>query len=96
MLINKFFCPVAIYAFLPAVREFNIILSYAPVVIPLLQGTDSSGSRGALLAHAIPPTAQNLLIFMQFLQKFGKIVCWHPTPRGLAPPPTGNPGSAPD
>ena len=25
--------------------------------------------------------------FMQFLRKFGKIVCWQPPPRGLAPPP---------
>ena len=36
--------------------------------------------------------------FMQFLRKFGKIVCWRPPPpphpRGLAPPPEGNPGSA--
>ena len=26
---------------------------------------------------------------------FGKIVCWHPHPGGLAPTPAGNPGSAP-
>ena len=35
--------------------------------------------------------------FMQFLRKFGKIVCCRPPlphPRGLAPPPEGNPGSA--
>ena len=41
-----------------------------------------------------PPMVQNFLDFMQFFGKFDKIVCWHP-PRGLAPPPTGNPGSAP-
>ena len=44
-----------------------------------------------------PPTDQNFLNFMQF---FGKIwqTCMlaHPPPRGLAPPPTGNPGSAPE
>ena len=34
-----------------------------------------------------PPTVQNFLNFMQFIGKFGKIVCWYP-PRGLAPPPT--------
>ena len=41
-----------------------------------------------------PPTAQNVLNFMQFFAKFGKIICWRP-PRRVAPPPTGNPGSAP-
>ena len=41
-----------------------------------------------------PPTVQNFLNFMQFFAKFGKIICWRP-PRGLAPPPSGNPGSAP-
>ena len=39
----------------------------------------SGGSRGR------PPTAQNVLNLMQFLEKIGKIVCWcHPS--------TGNPG----
>ena len=32
--------------------------------------------------------------FMQFLGKFGKIVCWRPPPWELAPPPRGNHGSA--
>ena len=41
-----------------------------------------------------PPTAQNFLDFIQFLGKFDKIICWCP-PRGSAPPPTGNPVSAP-
>ena len=37
----------------------------------------------------------NSFDFMQFLEKFGKIVCWRPPPLGeLAPPPRGNPGSA--
>ena len=40
-----------------------------------------------------PPTVQNVLNFMQFSGKFGKIVCWHP-PGWLTPPPTRNPGSA--
>ena len=39
---------------------------------------------------ARPPTAQNFLNFMQFFGKFGKIICWR------APPPEGNPVSAPD
>ena len=43
-----------------------------------------------------PPTAQNVLNFMQFFGKFGKIVCWRPSPGGLAPPPVGNPGFTPD
>ena len=38
--------------------------------------------------------AQNVLNFMQFFAKFGKVICWRP-PGGLVPPPTGNPGSAP-
>ena len=33
---------------------------------------------------------------MQFLGKFGKIVCWRPPPGELAPPPRGNPGSTTD
>ena len=45
-------------------------------------------------ARAPLPTVQNFLDFMQFFGKFDKIVCWCP-PRGLVPPPTGNPGSAP-
>ena len=39
------------------------------------------------------PRGPNSFNFMQFLLKFGKIVCWHPTGE-LAPPPRGNPGSA--
>ena len=38
--------------------------------------------------------AQNVLNFMQFFAKFGKVICWRP-PGGLVPPPTGNPGSTP-
>ena len=41
-----------------------------------------------------PHMAQNFLNFMQFSGKFGKIVSWR-SPGGSAPPPTGNPGSAP-
>ena len=42
-----------------------------------------------------PPGGPNSFNFMQFLGKFGKIVCWHP-PGELAPPPRGNPRSATD
>ena len=42
-----------------------------------------------------PPGGPNSFNFMQFLGKFGKIVCWRP-PGELAPPPRGNPGSATD
>ena len=55
----------------------------------------SGGFRGGLTRRAPPSTVQNCLNFMQFFTKFGKIICWRP-PGGLAPPPTGNPGSAPD
>ena len=41
-----------------------------------------------------PPTAQNVLNSMHFFGKFGNIIYWC-TPPGLAPPPTGNSGSAP-
>ena len=40
-----------------------------------------------------PPVGPNSFNFMQFLGKFGKIVCWHP-PGELVPSPRGNPGSA--
>ena len=40
-----------------------------------------------------PPGGPNSFNFMQFLGKFGKIVCWHP-PGELVPPPQGNPGYA--
>ena len=40
-----------------------------------------------------PPRGPNSFKFMQFLGKFGKIVCWHP-PGELVPPPQGNPRSA--
>ena len=51
--------------------------------------------RGALPSREPPPTDQNFLNFMHFFDKFGKFVCWRPPPGGLAPPPMGNPESAP-
>ena len=46
------------------------------------------------ILDARPPSrGPNSFNFMQFLGKFGKIVCWRP-PGELAPPPRGNPGSA--
>ena len=53
----------------------------------------SGGSKGALPAR--PPPAQNFLNFMHFFGNFGQICMLAPPPGGLAPPPTGNPGSAP-
>ena len=38
------------------------------------------------------PQGPNSFKFMQFMGKFGKIVC-SPPPRGLTPPPRGNSGS---
>ena len=52
----------------------------------------SGGSKGGT-GDACPPGGPNSFNFMQFLGKFGKIVCWCP-PGELVPPPQGNPGSA--
>ena len=41
-----------------------------------------------------PPGGPYSFKSMQFLGKFGKIVCWRSPPGELAPPPWGNPGSA--
>ena len=58
-------------------------------VNPVLSGGSNGGARDA----CSPPGGPNSFNFMQFLGKFGKIVCWRP-PGELAPPPRGNPGSA--
>ena len=55
---------------------------------------NSGGSKGGA-PGVCPPTVQNFLNFMQFFGKFDKIIGWRPLSGGLAPPPTGNPGSAP-
>ena len=52
----------------------------------------SGGSKGGHEGRA-PPWGSEFFQFMQFSGKFGKIVCWHPPPGELAPPPRGNPGS---
>ena len=52
---------------------------------------NSGGSKGS--REGRPPGGPNSFNFMQFLGKFGKIVCWH-LPRGVGAPPWGNPGSA--
>ena len=53
---------------------------------------NSGGSKGGA-RDACPPPRPNSFNFMQFLGRFGRIVCW-PPPGELAPPPRGNPGSA--
>ena len=54
----------------------------------------SGGSKGDTKDARPPlPGGPNSFNFMQFLGKFGKIVCWRPL-RELAPPPRGNTGSA--
>ena len=68
------------------------------VIISKLEFSDSvdgasGGSKGG--APGAPPTVQNFLNFMQFFKKLGKIIGSCPLPRGLAPPPTENLGSAP-
>ena len=52
----------------------------------------SGGSRGGGAREDGVPNSFN---FMQFLGKFGKIVCWRP-PGELARPLPGSPGSAID
>ena len=54
--------------------------------VPFVAKT-SGGSKGTT------PRTPNSFNYMQFLRKFGKIVCWRP-PGELAPPPRGNAGSA--
>ena len=60
--------------------------------VPLLVVADL---RGAPPARP-PPMAQNFLNFMQFYWKIWLNRMLTPPPRGSAPPPTGNTGSAPD
>ena len=60
-----------------------------------LSVADLRGTRG--MRAPLHPWGPNSFNFMQFLGKFGKIVCWRPPPPGeLASPPWGNPGSATD
>ena len=47
------------------------------------------------LGDAPPSYGPKFSQFHAVIRKFGKIICWRPPPVGLAPPPTGNPGSAP-
>ena len=54
----------------------------------------SGGSKGAPPGR--PPTAQNLVNFMQFFGKFWQNRRLAPPSGGLAPPPMGKPGSAPE
>ena len=59
--------------------------SETPLDDNIITVADLRGARGG-------PDSFN---FMQFLGKFGKIICWRsPLPGELAPPPRGNPGSA--
>ena len=55
----------------------------------MLAVADLRGAQGI----CAPPGGPNSFNFMQFMGKFGKIICWRP-PGELAPPPRGNPGSA--
>ena len=50
---------------------------------------------GVICFNTLSVADQNFLNFMQFLGKSGKFVCWRSPSQGLAPPPTGNPVSAP-
>ena len=67
-------------------NTFNLLRNSETVI-------NSGVFRGAPPAPP-PPTAHNFLDFKQFSRKYlDKIVYWRPP--GSAPPPTGNPGSAP-
>ena len=84
-------CSVCIHlCVLYSVCMCGVACMYVYVCVCLFAVADLDG------AHPVcaPPTTQNFLDFMQFFGNFDKIVCWRP-PRGSAPPPTGNPGSAP-
>ena len=59
---------------------------------PLGGGVDSPGIY-IVKFWTRAPRGPNSFNFMQFLGKFGEIVCWRP-PGELVPPPQGNPGSA--
>ena len=70
--------------------RFHDVARLVTLVIPICSGGSKGGARDAR-----PPGGPNSFNFMQFLGKFGKIVCWRP-PGELAPPPRGNPGSTTD
>ena len=80
----------------------GLLLAFTVFLLLMLDdviATCSGGSKFRCFAYLFwlrnHVTDQNFLNFMQFLGKSGKFVCWRP-PQGLAPPPTGNPVSAPD
>ena len=56
---------------------------------------ESLNKGGGGCPRLVPPYGPKISQFHAVLGNFDKIVCWHP-PGGSAPPPTGNPGSAPD
>ena len=70
--------------------NINVIL--IQILIQIIYKLFSGGSKGGVRGTC-PPQGRNSFNFMQFLGKFGEIVCWRP-PGELAPPSRGNPGSA--
>ena len=57
----------------------------------------SGGSKGGHEGLVAPsPGGPNSFNFMQFLGKFGKIICWRPPPESWRPLLGNNPGSATD
>ena len=63
--------------------------------LPLLLPLDAPLDADARCVHSLrgrpdtcpPPTAQNVLNFMQFFGKFDKIICWRPLLHGILDPP---------
>ena len=61
------------------------------LLVKILSGGFREGAPGA------PPLRPKIFsISCSFLQNLAKIICWCPPPGGLGPPPTRNPGCAPD
>ena len=70
-------------------NDCYVTITVDPFSIYYSQWRIQMGARGMR-----PSGGPNSFNFMQFLRKFGKIVCWGP--RGVGTPPRGNPGSATD
>ena len=60
-------------------------MALKPIWLCDFMKTFSGGFRGARVARALPG-CPNSFNFMQFLGKFGKIVCWRPPPWGVGAP----------
>ena len=77
----------------PILPKYSRISQSVQVILSIHFNWRIGGAPGALP----PPTAKNVLNLVQFfLENLAKSLLAPPLPGGLAPPPTGNPGSTPD